>query len=234
LNNENDRIGATVTAQHPSPSRLVLVRHGETVGNSKIRYYGRTDLELSTLGRDQMRAARAWLDTHLAPTRLAPVFTSPLRRAAEGASIIAGEEAQKIQIDEFIEVDFGLFEGLTAGEIRQRHPAEFDLWNRDRLAAGYTYPGGENRAAFTARVERGVARMLDLLELATEALGSGALVVAHRGVIRAIVRRLAGPLEPTIDLGSIQLLRRSSKASSGRAGWGVESVDITEHLAGLE
>jgi broad specificity phosphatase PhoE len=41
--------------------RLVLVRHGETVGHSSIRYYGRTDVALSDLGRRQMRAAREWL-----------------------------------------------------------------------------------------------------------------------------------------------------------------------------
>jgi broad specificity phosphatase PhoE len=37
---------------------LVLVRHGETEGNSSIRYYGDTDIELSELGRAQMRASR--------------------------------------------------------------------------------------------------------------------------------------------------------------------------------
>jgi broad specificity phosphatase PhoE len=41
---------------------LLLVRHGETVGNSRIRYFGRTDLELSPLGRAQMAAARGWID----------------------------------------------------------------------------------------------------------------------------------------------------------------------------
>ncbi|MGA2411387.1 MAG: histidine phosphatase family protein, partial [Candidatus Binataceae bacterium] len=40
----------------PGSTRLVLVRHGETVGNSNIRYYGRTDIGLSDLGRNQMRA----------------------------------------------------------------------------------------------------------------------------------------------------------------------------------
>ena len=38
--------------------RLTLVRHGETVGQSSIRYYGATDIELSDLGREQVRRAR--------------------------------------------------------------------------------------------------------------------------------------------------------------------------------
>ena len=40
-------------------SRLILVRHGETEGESSIRYHGRTDVALSELGRAQMRLAGA-------------------------------------------------------------------------------------------------------------------------------------------------------------------------------
>src|SRR5436305_7547651 len=115
-----------------SPARLILVRHGETVGNSSIRYYGRTDVALSDLGRAQMRAAARWLRTTLANFNLAPVFTSPLQRALESARLIAGPDTIPIEIAEFAEVDFGLFEGLTAEEIAQQHPDEFRRWNRDR------------------------------------------------------------------------------------------------------
>ena len=39
-------------------NRIVLVRHGETTGESSIRYYGATDVPLSDLGRQQVRAAQ--------------------------------------------------------------------------------------------------------------------------------------------------------------------------------
>ena len=68
-----------------APMRLVLVRHGETVGHSSIRYYGRTDVALSDLGRRQMRAAREWLAARDGASGFAPVFTSPLVRATEAA-----------------------------------------------------------------------------------------------------------------------------------------------------
>ncbi|MGH7934012.1 MAG: histidine phosphatase family protein, partial [Candidatus Binataceae bacterium] len=195
-----------------NPSQLVLVRHGETVGNSSIRYYGRTDVALSELGRAQLRAAAAWLRTHHGVARFAQVFASPLSRAVEGARLIAGAHPGLIKIAEFAEVDFGIFEGLTAEEIRERHPVEFERWDRDRLAPDYTYPGGESRAAFTARVEGGVERMLPHLDAVAQpcadadggATADGrsrtVLVVAHRGVIRVITRRLAG-VEPRIELG---------------------------------
>lgn len=208
-------------------TRLVLVRHGETVGNSRIRYYGRTDLALSAAGRAQMRAVAQALPSYFGITDFARIFSSPLRRASEGARIIGGPAATIDEIEEFREVDFGDFEGLTAAEIEARFPAEFAHWNRDRLAPDYAYPHGESRAAFSARVERGVARMLALLgpELAPT---WPELMVAHRGVIRAMVHRLAGA-EPVAELGSIQMLQRN-----GADQWRVAQLDFTAHLARLD
>jgi broad specificity phosphatase PhoE len=200
-------------------SRLVLVRHGETVGNSSIRYYGRTDIELAELGRAQMRAAARALAEEFGCARYTQVFASPLRRARESARIIGGDSANIIAIDEFREVDFGYFEGLTADEIAARFPAEFARWNRDRLVPDYAYPGGESRAGFSARVGRGVERML------AQRQAGVTLVVAHRGVIRAITRILTGA-EPVIELGSIQAL-----ACNGMNQWAVEQLDFTDHLA---
>jgi broad specificity phosphatase PhoE len=206
--------------------RLILVRHGETVGNSSIRYFGRTDLPLSDLGRAQMIAVASWLKSQKQIWPFAATFTSPLRRATEGARLIAGASAPLIEIQEFVEVDFGLFEGLTADEIRQRYPLEFERWNRNRLDASFTYPGGESRAAFIERVGRGVQRVLEFFD--PEITEETALVVAHRGVIRAMVERLAG-VTPVIELGSIQVLRPIGDAP----GWSVEMTDVVHHLEGL-
>jgi len=215
--------------------RLVLVRHGETVGHSSIRYYGRTDVALSDLGRRQMRLAREWLAARDGASGFAPVFTSPLVRATEAARIIAGRDAATIAIEEFAEVDFGLFEGLTAEEIAARYPEEFRLWNVNRLAPDFVYPEGESRAAFVARVARGTARMLVSWQDAHAggSAGSNALVVAHRGVIRAVVRQLTGVFEPHIDLGSIHILEQEPGGADLRfARWRPVALDLTEHLAG--
>ena len=200
---------------------LVLVRHGETEGQSSIRYYGRTDVALSDLGRAQMRAVRDALRSRAIAAGL--VFASPLSRAQESARLIAGAQSRLFTIDEFVEVDFGLFEGLTGDEIRVRHPAEFERWTRDRLAPHWTYPGGESRAKFAARVEDGLERMLLTWEQTAHRDDGCALVVAHRGVIRAIIRRLAG-VEPVIELASINVLRCDEV-------WRAEILDATEHLA---
>lgn len=216
-----------------NPLRLVLVRHGETVGHSSIRYYGRTDVALSELGRRQMRAAREWLAARDGTSGFAPVFTSPLVRAAEGARIIAGKDTAAVAIEEFVEVDFGLFEGLTAEEIADRYPEEFRRWNSNRLASDFVYPEGESRAALLVRVARGIAKMLALWHDARTdgRAGSNALLVAHRGVIRALVRQLTGVFEPRIDLGSIHILEQQpGGADSFTARWRPVALDLTEHL----
>jgi len=198
--------------------RLILIRHGETVGESSIRYHGRTDVPLSELGRAQMRLAARAIETHRRDKPFAHVFSSPLVRAADGARLVAGDLAPVVTIDEFAEVHFGLFEGLTADEIRNRYPDEFARWNAERLAPTYAYPAGESRAAFAERVERGLERMLAQWTPRDD----DALLVAHRGVIRAIVRKLARR-EPVVELGSIQILRFDG-------GWHADKLDLIDHL----
>ncbi|MFZ1890396.1 MAG: histidine phosphatase family protein [Candidatus Binataceae bacterium] len=213
-----------MTPQTSPRATLILARHGETAGESSIRYHGRNDVPLSELGRAQMRAARAAIETDHGGLAFERVFTSPLVRAAEGARIIASTVAPApIALKEFAEVHFGDFEGLTREEISARFPDEYARWRADPLSPAYTYPGGENRAAFTARVEHGVVLMLSLW---TPESATRALVVAHRGVIRTIVKTLTGA-EPTPELGSIQILEYADR-------WNPAALDLVAHLTDVQ
>jgi probable phosphoglycerate mutase len=158
--------------------RLAMLRHGETVGNSSLRFHGSADVALSDAGRVQMReAARA-----LREAVFDLVVASPLRRSWEAARIVAG--ATPVRIEEGLrEIDFGRWEGLTDAEIAARDPVLHREW-RER-APGFEYPGGELRAEFRGRVMRAFERI--------DASGAdGALVVAHKGVIRTLAERLVG------------------------------------------
>jgi broad specificity phosphatase PhoE len=210
-----------MTTSRSHAARFFLVRHGETEGESSIRYHGITDVPLSEPGREQMRRAARAIETLRSDVNFGKVFSSPLVRASEGARIITGKaDASIVTIEEFAEVHFGLFEGLTADEIRERYPDHFAIWNADRLASDYTYPEGESRANFAARVERGLERVLAIW---TAGIDGDALLVAHRGVIRAIVRKLTNQ-QPVVELGSIQILEFDD-------GWRVVALDSCEHLA---
>jgi broad specificity phosphatase PhoE len=197
---------------------LVLVRHGETEGQSSIRYHGRNDVALDEHGRSQMRAAgRALQREHFTK-----VFSSPLSRATEGARIIAGDRADVIPISEFVEIDFGDFEGLTIEEIRQQYPSDFERWRAQRLEAGYQYPGGESGEAFRVRVGIGMQRMFELWREDRDEFRGAAMLVAHRGVIRLILNSLIG-VTPAIELGSIHILDCDYC-------WRARGLDLTGYL----
>ncbi len=197
---------------------LILVRHGETEGQSSIRYYGPTDIALSEEGRAQMRAAARALGREV----FGKVFASNLCRATEGARIIAGDAAPIVAIGEFAEIDFGNFEGLTIDQIQRQAPAEFERWQRLHLDASYRYPGGESGAEFRTRVKAGMERMFETWRDGRAEFNGTALLVAHRGVIRVILDHLIETI-PAIELGSIHILEC-------KRGWRARALDLTGHL----
>ncbi len=196
-------------------AKLVLVRHGETVGNSSLRYYGRSDLPLAPVGITQMEAVARLFGKE----RFELVCSSPLQRAFQSAKIIVGQNHPVMIVDDFAEIDFGLFEGLSAEEIRERYPEHFAQWNKRRFDLDYCYPEGESRTAFNSRVLRGLEQVFrSWLERCIDGLAGTTLIVAHRGVVRTITKHLTG-LEPQSELGSVQIL-----ALEGN--WRAEKLDI--------
>jgi broad specificity phosphatase PhoE len=201
--------------------RLVLVRHGETTGQSSVRYYGATDVPLSRLGEAQMRHAGA----ALAGETFDAVYSSRLQRSRRGAMLVSGGRHQPTPLAAFDEVDFGRWEGWTREEIAARDPEAFAGWQQD--PEHFVYPGGECRQAFRQRVAAGLATLL------ADPDGERLLLVVHRGIIAVTLAELLDlraderrSLE--IDLGSIHVLRRDG------ARWRAEQLNAVEHLAAAE
>ncbi len=178
--------------------RIVWVRHGETVGNSSVRFHGSGDVPLSDEGRDHLRRAGTGLRGEIFDL----VIASPLRRSWEGAAILSGGAAVRL-VDDFREIDFGRWEGLTAEEIQASDPVLYQDWQA--RAEGFEYPGGEPRAQFQARVKRGLDRMLTIG-------ASSILVVVHKGIIRQGAETLlGGPLgDGRPELGGVVVLTRGA------------------------
>lgn len=151
---------------------IYLLRHGETAWNRERRYQGLTDIPLSDRGRALLRRA------DFSPER---VYVSPLIRARETAAVLF-PEAEQVTVPDFQEMDFGTFEGRTAGEMAG-DPA-YRAWVAGECRG--RCPGGESLAEFSERVW---AAFVKLLETKPERL----VIVAHGGVQMAILDRYARP-----------------------------------------
>ncbi len=178
--------------------RIVMVRHGETVGNSSVRFHGSADVALSDEGRAQMRETSRTLRQEVFDL----VVASPLRRSWEGAWIVAGGAQVRLESD-FREIDFGRWEGMTAGEIEASDPTLYRGWQS--RAPGFEFPGGEARADFQARVLRGLERL-------QQSGATSVLLVVHKGIIRTIAEKLLGQaLETGVPaLGAVVALGRGA------------------------
>jgi len=198
--------------------RIVLVRHGDTHGESSSRFHGSGDVTLSAVGEAQMRAVAA----SFGPTRFDRVVASPLQRSWRSAQIAGNGASVKIE-SAFREIDFGRWEGLNREEIQASDPILYEDWQNK--ADGFEFPNGEPRGDFRARVEAGLDRLLDC--------GAGmVLVVVHRGVIRTIAEKLLGePLANPPELGeTVELYRESDGWKLGRVGSNPASVDSSVSL----
>lgn len=144
------------------PSRLVLVRHGESVGNladaaarkngaARLDLHERdADVELSDAGRDQASALGAWMaDAEQIP---ALVLSSPYARAHETARRAVADTSLDVVLDERLrERDLGLFDGMTGAGIRSDYADEAE--RRKRVGKFYYQPpSGESWADVVLRV----------------------------------------------------------------------------------
>ncbi|HMF01375.1 MAG TPA: histidine phosphatase family protein [Terriglobia bacterium] len=115
-----------MTALRPMSTTLVLVRHGQDVDNSRSIINGRRDTPLTDLGRRQALA----LADDLGSTNIHCVYTSPLKRANQTASIISrrlGIEDPRIEPD-LTEREYGILTGRSICDIPTLAQQIF-VWN---------------------------------------------------------------------------------------------------------
>lgn len=163
------------------PTRLFVLRHGETAWNVGLRIQGQLDLPLNARGRWQaLRLGQA-----LAGERLAAVYSSDLQRARDTAAAVAAAAGVELCIDVGLrERAFGEFEGLTLEEIEQRWPEPARRWRRREPA--FAAPGGETLAEFHARSVSAILRH------AARHPGQAIAIVAHGGVLDCLYRAATG------------------------------------------
>ncbi len=189
----------------PDPTRLLLVRHGQSTWNDQGRIQGQLDPPLSDLGREQARR----LAERLVGRRFAGFYCSDLSRTRQTADAIAAViEMEPVPMTELREVQLGEWEGMTAAEIAADYPEQWERWRDD--PSWDVVPGGEGAAAFERRVLYAVDTLLE------RHAHEDVLVVTHGGVIQVaigdVVGRAGSALVPfVIDNCSISTLVRGGR-----------------------
>ncbi|CDO06521.1 bifunctional RNase H/acid phosphatase [Mycolicibacterium cosmeticum] len=165
------------TGARGEPTRLLLLRHGQTELSVHRRYSGRGNPPLTELGRTQADAAARYVGEQ---GGVAAVISSPLQRAYETAAAAAKVLGLDVSVDDdLIETDFGAWEGLTFGEAAQRDPELHGRWLRD---TSVTPPDGESFDAVARRVRSAKDRIV------AEHAGSTVLLVSHVTPIKTLLR----------------------------------------------
>jgi len=171
----------TMDLERPPGVRLrwVLIRHGEPEASAKGRCYGKLDVGLSECGRTQM--ARVVEAFRASTTALDAVYTSPRRRAREGAEMLSGEIVVEPRLSE---IDFGELEGLSYEEAAARFPHLYRRWMREPTEV--KFPGGESFDEMKARVLEAISVIRDAHAEQTVA------IVSHGGVNRIVLAEALG------------------------------------------
>jgi ribonuclease H / adenosylcobalamin/alpha-ribazole phosphatase len=208
--------GATGT-----PTRLLLVRHGQTELSIERRYSGRGDVPLTELGERQAKAAGGRVAGLVEPGT--PVVSSPLSRARQTAEAVAEATGSTVEVaDGLIEADFGAWERLTFAQAAARDPELHGRWLTDPAVPA---PDGESFAAVHGRVRR----VRD--ELIARIGGGTAVVVSHVTPIKSLLRMGldAGPsllYRLHLDLASLSIVEFYPDGYAS-----VRLVNDTAHLA---
>jgi probable phosphoglycerate mutase len=176
-----------------TPTRILLIRHGETAWNAERRLQGHLDIPLNGEGERQA----GLLAAALASEPIDLIVSSDLARARQTAQAVAGVRGMTVGVDPALrERGYGGFEGLLYAEIEARFPREFAAWQA-RDVDGTLPPGrnvGESFRQFYARATGAI------LAQGRAHPGKTLALVAHGGVLECAYRLALGlPLDTPRD-----------------------------------
>lgn len=201
-------------------TRLILVRHGETVWNAEGRIQGHTDVPLSDRGMKQAKMVAQ----RLAGVHLSAVYSSDLLRARATAEIIAVRHGVAVRTtDALREAYLGEWQGLTVAEAAEQDADLVALWKSDSVA--HRPPRAERLEDVQARAVSAVQQIIRDHPNQTVA------VVSHGGPIKSVICWAIGaPLSSIprmrMDNGAITCIRADAVRVQ------VEVCNDTCHLRG--
>lgn len=172
-------------------TKLVIVRHGQSLANLEERCAGRYNCDLTPVGK---RQAALMTEYVLKTYRVDAVYSSPLSRARDTVIKIAEKAGVPLIIcDKLQELYCGKWEGVSLPEIAKNYPQDAYLWKTD---IGKSRPtGGESFAELQSRANEAFCK------IAEENGGKTVVIGTHGGVIRTMQCLFSGV--PITDMKDI-------------------------------
>ncbi|MFG2935713.1 bifunctional RNase H/acid phosphatase [Streptomyces sp. NPDC048282] len=205
-----------------APATFVLLRHGETPLTPQKRFSGSggTDPALSDVGLEQARRVAEALARR---GTIEDILASPLTRTRQTAGAVAERLGLDVTVEEGLkETDFGAWEGLTFGEVRERHPDDLNAWLADPEA--HPTGGGESFAETATRI----AATRDKLVAAYA--GRTVLLVTHVTPIKTFVRLALGAPPESLFRMELSAASLSAVAYYADGNASVRLFNDTSHL----
>ncbi len=158
---------------------IILLRHGESLGNAEGYHQGQAEFPLTDTGLSQAHAlADYWLDHG---TYFDQIISSPQKRARQTAEIIANALGCEVEFDPiWMERDNGVYAGMSHKEAQIRYPYPEFIPIYERI--GHT---GESQWELYLRGGLAIQRVL------YKQLGHY-LVVSHGGILNMTLKAILG------------------------------------------
>ncbi len=184
---------------------VYLIRHGETVDADSRRYKGHIDIPLSEMGIAQIQRLSDYLVqnssisfndvqdgsmlNNIEQSKIKAVYSSGLSRALKSAEIIAKPfDLEPMIVEDLKERSFGVWEGMTFDEIKEKWPDAFNAWAENPLK--FSPMEGEN----TLEVKERALKAFN--EIINNHKDEEIAMVSHGGITRVILCEMLGmPLE---------------------------------------
>ncbi len=154
--------------------KIYIVRHGYTHWNSLGKLQGVQDTELHETGLEQAKT----LGKRLKCENITKIYTSPLKRAFTTAEIINEYTHVPIIKDEnLIEMNFGVWQGLTLEDVKKVHSEFFSYWDDNRFET--VIPNGESYEIVSIRAFKTIEKI-------AKSNDKNVLLISHGSLIRAL------------------------------------------------
>ena len=157
-------------------NKILIMRHGESIGNACRIIQGKSNFKLSDKGIIDVKNL---VDKNIeAFKEFDNITSSTLKRASETAAIVSNKLNKKVFFDSLlVEFDAGILEGLTKQYAEKTFPEYYSIW--EQKGDLDSIPGAEKGDELQARVLMFLEKYLNC--------DSKEIVISHAGFIRSLI-----------------------------------------------